>query len=152
MIREGKYITSNQFYSCSIIKQTAEAFAGNGILMIIKTRFAIEIGNDSVYPDEREYVIPPGMFLEIVSSNKKNNSQMYDELTLKLAEVKICTNVNPDLVLDMSRCTVSVQLYNGSAKQKWIIQGHYIRSCHNGYIMDKLAEYYFLRCAAEYIV
>ena len=125
-------MTSNQFYSCSIVKQTAQAFAVNGILMVIHTSFAINIGEDSAFPGEKEYVIPPGMLFEITNTVKRSSKNNYDELTLKMVEVKLATNVNPDLVIDMSKEPIRVQLYNGSSKQKWFIQGRYIRSSYNG--------------------
>ena len=118
-------------YSCSINEETARLFAEAGTLLKIETNYAIPIAEYSKYPDEEEYLIPPGMFFEVI--NYKKNSDSYDEIHVKLAQVKIRSFKLEDMVLDISKQHVKLRQFNPeSGGQVWFIQGRYIRNSETG--------------------
>ena len=119
-------------YSCSINEETAIEFAESGTFMKIQTDYAIPFDEYSKYPDEKEYIIPPGMFFEVLDYEK--NLESYDVLHAKLAHVNIVSSFRTDLALDISESYAKMRPYDpNSDKQVWFMQGRYIRNANTGY-------------------
>ena len=118
-------------YSCSENEETAISFAELGTLLKIETNYAIPIVQYSKFPNEEEYLIPPGMFFEVLKYEK--DPEGYDFLHVKLAQVKIFSFVRPDLALQISDLHVKMARNDpNNIEQLWIIQGRYIRNANNG--------------------
>ena len=72
------------------------------------------------------------MQFKILDSRPRTLLKPYDEMDLKLVEIKIASSTRPELVLDCSKFKVTLEKYTGKPTQRWFIQGRYIRSSYNG--------------------
>ena len=85
MASVGNVVYTNQFESCSLLRNEAAKFAKCGTLYIFKTKSAIPICEYSKFPYEKEYLIPPELEFVVKDVKPRSAQRSYFEVTLEMS-------------------------------------------------------------------